>query len=270
MTCRIITTILGFFFGGPMGGIIGFFIGSFLDQSVKKNNTFTGGSAGPGPSPWNWRQTFNQPFVRSVFILMGYLAKADGQITSNEIRIAAQAMTQLHLTDQQRHQAMRWFYDGKNQQFDPAEIFQKLWLYRQPIFMRILLTCLTNIAYANGDPSATQQKILQEICAKLEIPAPQAQQHYSYSSAGQGDHSRQQNTASFKNSLNSDYRLMGLKAEADIDTIRKTYRRLMSKHHPDKLSAKGASEQEIKAASEKVCKIRRAYENVMRSKGVTV
>ena len=67
---------------------------------------------------------------------MGYLAKADGQVTSNEIRIASNVMTQLRLPDDQRHLAMRWFYDGKNQQFDPEEVFQKLRLYRQTPLMR--------------------------------------------------------------------------------------------------------------------------------------
>lgn len=262
MTCRIIATILGFFFGGPIGGIIGFFIGSFLDQTVGKAS-FSG---------FQWKHTFSQPFVRGVFVLMGYLAKADGQITSNEIRIASNVMTQLRLPDEQRHLAMRWFYDGKNQQFDIEEIFQKLRLYRQPTFMRILLACLTNIAYANGSPSVAQQRILKEICAKLGIAEPQAQQQYSYSHYSNHDsyNDRYHYTAPKRNSLADDYQLMGLKADADITLIKKTYRRLMNKFHPDKLASKNASETEIKAANEKIYQIRSAYENVMQSKGVTI
>jgi len=269
MTCRIIATILGLFFGGPIGAIIGFFIGSFLDQSVNKNNSFRTNGAGPGFN-WHWRQAFSQPFVRGVFVLMGYLAKADGRITSNEITIASNVMTQLRLTDEQRHKAMRWFYDGKNQQFDPTEVLQKLKFYRQPPFMRILLTCLTNIAYANGAPSVAQQRILKEICAKLEIPEPQAQQQYSYSQYSHQYSDNHHYSSPRKNSLSEDYDIMGLKADADVATVRKTYRRLMNKFHPDKLASKGASEKELKAANEKIYKIRSAYENVMQSKGVTV
>ncbi|MES2203982.1 MAG: co-chaperone DjlA [Pseudomonadota bacterium] len=269
MTCRIIATILGFFFGGPMGAIIGFFIGSFLDQSVNKTQ-----SNGNGPRQnffnghWSWKQTLNQPFVRGTFILMGYLAKADGQVTPNEIRIASNVMTQLRLPDDQRHLAMRWFYDGKNQQFDPEEVFQKLRLYRQTPLIRVLLTCLTTIAYANGMPSATQRQVLKEICAKLGIENPEAQQQYSHSQYNySGNH---HDAGPKKNSLSDNYQLMGLKPDADVATIRKTYRRLMNKYHPDKLSAKGASEKEIKAANEKIYQIRSAYESVMRSKGENV
>ena len=150
MTCRIIATILGLFFAGPLGAIIGFFIGSFMDQSVNKTQ-----SNGAEPRfSWNWQKTLNQPFIRGVFILMGYIAKADGQITPNEIQIASNMMTQLRLPEDQRHLAMRWFYDGKNQQFDPEEVFQKLRLYRHTPLMRVLLTCLTTITYVNGTPSA--------------------------------------------------------------------------------------------------------------------
>lgn len=260
MTCRIIATILGLFFGGPIGAIIGFFIGSFLDKSVATTQ-----SSGYGPSfVWKWRQTLNQPFIRGVFILMGYLAKADGQVTPNEIRIASNVMTQLRLPDDQRHLAMRWFYDGKNQQFDPAEVFQKLRLYCQTPLVRVLISCLTTIAYANGAPSPAQSQILQEICAQLGIPNFESQSRSSYS------HSQYNYTSQKKNTLSEDYQLMGLKSDADVATIRKTYRRLMNKYHPDKLASKNASEKEIKAANEKIYQIRSAYENIMQSKGVTV
>lgn len=255
MTCRILTTILGLFFGGLPGAIIGFLIGSFLDQSMRKTQGFGGG--------FQWRQMFTQPFIRGVFVLMGYLAKADGQVTPNEIQIASLAMTQLRLSDEQRQQAMRWFYDGKNHQFNADEIFQKLTMYRQTPLMRTLLACLMNMAHANGAPSAAQQHILREICQRLGIVIPEAQQqyhHYSYNPY----------TSQRSNTLAEDYTLLGLKSDADVATIRKTYRRLMNKFHPDKLAAKGVSEKEMKAANEKIYKIRQAYENVMRSKGENV
>lgn len=255
MTCRIIVTILGLFFGGPLGGLIGFFIGSFLDKAVNNGSPFQG---------FQWRQMFSQAFIRGTFILMGYLAKADGQITSSEINIASHAMTQLRLSDEQRHQAMRWFYDGKNNQFDPQQIFQQLRLYRHTPLIRVLLSCLMNIAHANGRPSAEQQKILHDICSKLGVEAPEAQQQYRYNNY------QSQSSSQRKNTLAEDYALLGISSDADVATVRKTYRRLMNKFHPDKLASKGASETEIKQANEKIYKIRSAYENVMRSKGVNV
>lgn len=269
-TARIILTIIGLVFGGPIGAIIGFLIGSYLDNTIGKANT--GNASGNG---FNWRQAFqqsfhqsvSQSFVKGIFTLMGYLAKIDGQVSQNEIVIASNVMTQLRLSDEMRHLAMRWFYDGKNQQFDLNEIISQLRPYRIPPFSRIILTCLTHIACANGTPTHAQQRALQEICNQLGIAIPQFnQQSYSQYTYNDQHHYSYQS----KYSLADDYALMGLKPDCDVATIRKTYRRLMNKFHPDKLAAKGATEKEIKAASDKTIKIRRAYENLLQSKGVAV
>ena len=179
-------------------------------------------------------------------------------------------MTQLRLPDDQRHLAMRWFYDGKNQQFNAEEVFQQLRLYRQTPLIRVLLSCLNTMAYANGTPSMTQQRVLKEICETLGIPIPEAQQQSSYSYSQYNYSDNHHYAGPKKNSLSEDYQLMGLKPDADITTIKKTYRRLMNKFHPDKLASKNASEKEVKAANEKIYQIRSAYEHVMQSKGVNV
>ena len=44
--------------------------------------------------------------------------------------------------------------------------------------------------------------------------------------------------------------------------IKKSYRRLMNQHHPDKLVAKGMPEEMIKLATEKTQEIRSAWEHV--------
>jgi len=249
MTGRIIATIMGFVFGGPLGALIGFFIGSILDQSVKQ---------GGFDSKFRWKEMFAQPFIRSIFILMGYLAKADGQVTQNEITIASNTMAQLRLSVRQRQQAMRWFYEGKNHQFTLEDIYQKLRIYRNTPLIKIVLSAVTHMAYANGVPSLAQREILKQIYDQLGIVGMGPEQDY------------QPNYTTQRTSLSADYRLLGLKPDVDVATVRKTYRRLMNKYHPDKLESKGATANDIKAANEKIFTIRQAYENVMRSKGENV
>ncbi len=256
MTGRIIATIMGLVFGGPLGAIIGFIIGSILDQSVNKTQGFRQG--------FQWRQVFAQPFIRAIFVLMGHLAKADGQVTQNEITIASHTMTQLRLSDEQRQQAMRWFYEGKNHQFDLEEVLQKIRFYRHTPLIKVFLACLTNMAHANGLPSLAQRQILNDICDRLGLVSMDSEQHYHhYNYHGP-------NTTERTTDLTGNYALLGLKSDADVPTIRKAYRRLMNKYHPDKLASKGATASETKVANEKIFKIRQAYENVMRSKGENV
>lgn len=254
MTARIILTLIGFVFSGPMGALIGFFIGLFLDHVVVKNQ-----ASGRPDTAWHWRQMINQPFVRSTFILMGYLAKADGQVTTHEIKIASEAMQQFRLSETQRHQAMRWFYDGKNQQFQLATVLQQLALYCQTPFISLLTRCLIQITYANGAPPIEKQRLLQEIFARLNIVMPESQYNGSTNT-----------TYAATGSLTAAYQTLGIKPEVDVATVRKAYRRLLNKFHPDKLAAKGSDATQIKAASDKTIKIRQAYEAIMRAKGEPV
>jgi DnaJ like chaperone protein len=250
MTARIIATILGLCFGGLPGGIIGFFIGLMLDQSVNKSQKSTG--------RFQWQATLTQPFMHAVFTLMGYVAKADGQITESEIQVASAAMNQLRLGEKQRHQAMRWFYEGKNHQFNMDHLFHTLRFYHHGPFLRILFTCLNNIAHANGLPSPAQKHILQDIYTRLGISSPEEQAQYQINHSDKAP------------SLAENYTLLGLKSDADVASIRKAYRRLMNKFHPDKLSSQGATEEQIKEANEKIYAFRQAYEQIMASKGEIV
>ena len=63
------------------------------------------------------------------------------------------------------------------------------------------------------------------------------------------------------------YELLGVAKGASLDDVKKAYRKLMSKYHPDKMMAKGASPQDIKAATEKTQQISKAYDFICHYKG---
>ena len=73
-------------------------------------------------------------------------------------------------------------------------------------------------------------------------------------------------TSSNKPSLADAYKLLGVTKNSTKAEIKKSYRRLMSQHHPDKLIAKGLPEEMIKIATEKTQDIRAAYEQIIQSK----
>ena len=56
-------------------------------------------------------------------------------------------------------------------------------------------------------------------------------------------------------SLADDYRLLGVADDAADAEIKKAYRRLMNRHHPDKLIAKGMPEEMVRIATEKTQQI---------------
>ena len=63
-------------------------------------------------------------------------------------------------------------------------------------------------------------------------------------------------------SIDQSYKILGVSKDDSDATIKKSYRRLMSQHHPDKLIAKGVPEEMIELTTEKTREIRSAWEQV--------
>src|SRR5690606_37160324 len=69
----------------------------------------------------------------------------------------------------------------------------------------------------------------------------------------------------------SDYqaalRLLGVQADSEPAAIKRAYRRLLSRHHPDKLAGSGASLAQVRAATDKTRELQVAYELVRQRRG---
>ena len=61
-------------------------------------------------------------------------------------------------------------------------------------------------------------------------------------------------------SLADSYVVLGLDPSASDQDIRRAYRRLLSRHHPDKLAALGANEEKVRLSNEKTHEIRQAWD----------
>jgi len=76
-------------------------------------------------------------------------------------------------------------------------------------------------------------------------------------------HGRPQNTVT---ALADAYKLLGLDKNADDDAIKKSYRRLMNQHHPDKLVSKGLPQEMMDMATKKTMEIKSAYDLIKKSR----
>ena len=68
----------------------------------------------------------------------------------------------------------------------------------------------------------------------------------------------------FYRDVNSDYAVLGISAEATDDEVKKAYRQMAIKFHPDKVASMGEEYQ--KGAKEKFQKIQEAYENIKKNR----
>jgi len=288
---RLIATFLGWRLLGPLGAIIGYFVGNWFDQGLKLHLH---------QIPRSRSTSVQKAFFKTTFLVMGHVAKADGRVSPNEIRAAKKVMSRLELNEDLRKEAIQYFSEGKNPDFilenTLEELLQECGKY--PDLLRFFVEIQCEIALAEGELNPAKKHILLMICQKLNFSprefeqfwarqwASQAfhqafqgdfsgafhtnnqggHQRHQYSD-GYGGHSRAYREKSNASQLQEAYGVLGVPASASPAEIKKAYRKLMNQHHPDKLAARGLPEGMAKMAKEKTQEIRAAYDLIREARG---
>ena len=83
-TGKVVGGVIGLMAGGPVGAALGALVGHQFDSAVDEGDRLSGPGLGSGVPP---QQTAEQFFI-STFRVMGHVAKVDGRVSENEIRVA--------------------------------------------------------------------------------------------------------------------------------------------------------------------------------------
>jgi DnaJ like chaperone protein len=248
----------GFMIGGPLGALMGIAFGHSFDRGLGKLNLH-------GADPAD-QERIQAAFFTATFSVMGYIAKADGRVTADEIRLAQAVMDRLGLNAEMRASAKKLFNKGKASDFPIDEVmgqFRKE-VHRRTTLIQMFLEIQLQAAYADGVMHPAEKQALAGICRHLGIPPQQLDRLEEMLRAGFGR--TDYDAASAQTSMDDAYHLLGVNESVSDTELKKTYRRLMSQHHPDKLVAKGLPEQMIKDATEKTQQIKAAYEMIRKSR----
>lgn len=254
----------GFMMGGPLGALVGIAFGHNFDKGLGSVMSDSGYQPGQ-------QERVQAAFFTATFSVMGHIAKADGKVTRDEIRMAESVMTHMGLEPEVRESAKKLFNEGKSDGFpldDVLDQFKKE-LHRRSTLIQVFLEIQLQAAYADGKLDDNEEKILIHICQRLGVPLEQLSRLEEMLKAGFGQGSYQSSAATNRTtSLEDAYAILGVDKSASDAEVKKAYRRLMSQHHPDKLVAKGLPEEMIKDATEKTQQIKDAYEQIKESRGL--
>lgn len=267
---KLIGSVFGFLLmGNILGIVLGVYLGHLFDKGLKQNMLpllRKAGRAGIG----------QKQFFKTTFLMMGYLAKLDGRVSEREINVARLVMDRLSLDVDQKRQAIEYFTQGKEQDFDFKETLHSFagQCRHQPQIAELFVDLLVQGAMADGRMIGSKRQVLIQICGALAIPnsilynlETQYHKHGAYDSSASSSR-RQQQASSPANELAESYKILGVDTAATDAQIKKAYRKLVSQNHPDKLVSKGLPPEMIKLATEKTQKIHKAYEIVQQARGM--
>lgn len=255
---KLVGGLLGAVFG-PWGFIFGVIIGHLFDKGLRFNVELF--QADPSIA--------RQVFIKTTFMIMGYIAKSDGRVSEREIQAARQAMAQLRLKPQQCMMAIQYFNQGKSPLFNWMAIMDNFLRNcgNNPQLVQMFVEIQLKAALVDGISNPQKRHLLELLCDKLNIPRsvlPQMESHYQAESVFREPPRRR----SPPDELTVSYGILGIEKTATDQAVKRAYRQLMSQHHPDKLAAKGLPEAMLKLATEKTQRIQKAYTIVCEARGL--
>jgi len=248
MPIVVFCALLGLLFGGLRGLILGAAIGYGIGWASR--SALIGGA-----------RAMQSNFLESTFAVMGALCKADGQVSRDEIAAVEGIFNRLHLSAQQRELAKAAFNRGKEPGFDlygEADKLAPLRFGRAALLQLFLQLQLMAVA-ADGQIHPAEHEMLVLFARRMGLTERDVAQLEALLRTGSAGRAGSGGPPSGQR-LADAYTALGLTPQASVTEIKRAYRRLVSRNHPDKLAAKGLPESMREAAEERTREINVAYE----------
>lgn len=232
---------LGWAFVGPIGALIGFAIGSLLD-SADTRKQLTDPVTGNTYTP--------DGFTAALLVLTAAVMKADGRLLKSELDYIKVFFKNQFGADKASKDLLV-LREILKKDFSLHQVAEQIRHSTDHPTRLQLMHYLTGIAFADGNLDEAELRVLKTIAGYLSIN----QNDFESIKAMFGSHS-----------LKDYYRMLEIEESATDEEVKKAYRRMATKFHPDKVSSLG--EEHMKAAEEKFKNIQEAFEKIRKARGI--
>lgn len=223
---------LGWAVGGPIGAIFGFMIGSVFDGASTRTADYTDVAQG---------RTTPGGYVMSLLVLIAAVMKADGRVLKSELNYVKNFLVQNFGPDSAR-EALKMLQDLLKQNIPVTDVCRQIERNMNYSSRLQLMHFLFGVANADGKVDDVELQLIEKISNSMGI-----------SSSDFGSIK-----AMFVKDANAAYKILEIDPSVSNEEIKKAYRRMAMKYHPDKVSHLG--EDFRKAAKEKFQKVNQAYQ----------
>jgi len=270
---KLLGGTVGLFIGGPLGAIAGGAIGHHLFDKGAPNaggarpgagpfggGTATGARSGPfgGAQPFEQRRSSVEErqaaYFLALFSLLGKLAKADGRITREEGETVVSFLDRMGVRGEERQFAIRVFNEAKDSPHSAEELARQFaaMTMMQRDLRASMVDMLFQIALADGEFHPQEERMIASIAGILGI------------SAGELNAFR----ARYVENTDHAYSVLGLSRDADDETVKSTYRKLVQEYHPDRIISQGMPEEFVEYATKRFQEVQTAWDEIRKERGL--
>ena len=231
---------LGWVLLGPIGGIIGYFLASRMEKLSEAASQHAGGQS--------WDQGQRNSFLVSLLVLSAAIIKADGKTTSQELSTLRNFFTR-NFGPQAGQEAEEIVKELIPKDFNLYEVCTQVRSCMDYSQRLQLFHYLVALGACDG-LHPREEDVLETIARYIGLSKEEVDSVF----------------AQFKPDNDSNYKILEITPNATNEEVKKAYRKMAIKYHPDKVATLGPDVQ--KAAEEKFKAISQAYDAICRERGI--
>lgn len=247
--------IVGFMAAGPLGALAGYAIGKLFEGA--SSNYIEEHATYDNDAIYGQRNSF----LFSLLVMASYIIKADGKIMHSEMDFVRKFLRANfgEVAVNEGNQILLNLFEQRKQMEAKNPSAFKTAIYECGVQIKInmnyeqrlqLLNFLAMIAQSDGNVCQEEIEALKEVALAMGLSAQEVD-----SMLNLGGHT-----------LDEAYKVLEIDSSATDDEVKKAYRKLALKHHPDKVATLG--EDIKKAAEEKFQQINNAKDIIFKARGM--
>lgn len=244
---------LGWVAWGPIGALLGFWLGSAVDGIIERSGLLTDSNASNTTRNYN-RTTYSaseqrNSFLVSLLVLSAAVIKADGKTLQAELDYVKDFVRR-NFGEEAVPEAVRMLEQFTRQEINIYSVGPQIARYMNYSQRLQLFHYLVQLAMADGHFDKKEKGVLEAIGATIGL--------------SQADYASV--ISMFYKETNAAYTVLGISPSATDEEVRTAYRKMAMKNHPDKVATLGPDIQ--KAAAEKFRQVQKAYEAIKKERGI--
>jgi len=245
---KLVGGTIGFALGGPLGAIFGAAFGHAFDTGTELDT--------PQGGPRLSRVEQNQlTFFVAAFSMLAKLARADGQVTPEEIDSIENFMEKdLRLNADSRHAAVNIFRTALNAPGTFDDFARQFYgeFHDQPQMLEVMIEVLLRVAVSDGRMTSKEEELILVAVNTFRFSSVRYNQLKS----------------KYVKTADKAYAVLGCSPDADDDQVKRCYRQRVQEYHPDKIAAKGLPDEFTRFAQDKFREIQDAWDQIKEARGI--